>query len=362
MRHPTKAAAIGFSVLFLAISVLAGCALLKKKETPSAVEKKSYTIRFMGYKTIVKVKAKPEEVEDYLFDPQIMKAKQGSYEIIPLTKDRLDQLGARGSYKIKLPGISVSSNGVLAYFKPGEEIWYLGQIESKQVGASAMGIIRFNLSQFGDETRLVERWEMETNELAGAIMEASNVREVGGKLFDQALARGQAHFDPSLTEQELLEKGNRGEFYDAFYQAHQLGVWINASPKKVAEYLKDPHHWQVKQDAEEMDFGGCLAEGDPGPCKIRLKTSGIQKEPNLFTGVYNPGEYTSACWVSEAGLTRLELLIKPEGKGTRLTLIYMEEFPFLISPESELMTRMMQAPKALEQLLINFKNGMEGTS
>jgi len=350
-----KTLAIIMGVIFL---FGAHCAHLRKKPS-TGVEHQSATARFIGYKVTVRVKATPRQVEEYLLKPENLTAKAGIYELEMASKNQTMRMGEACHFKFKVAKMSFPCNFTLVYLKPGEELWFLGQAD-----IGVMGLIRFHYKAMEGGTRIVVNYENEDPDtVVGGLAEAVNLPEAIVRLIEVEVAKGQEHFDPSVPVSELLKKGLRGEFYDAFFQSHQASVWLNAPPHKVQEYLYDPQSWVLLREKYEMfDFGPCFINGDPGPCPVRVKIRGMTFDFDSFPAPSKYGENLSAYWVNRMGIVRVNFTLKPEQGGTRFSFADMLELPSGITEEGgNLMMTIMQVPATVEKVLLGVKNEIEGT-
>ena len=118
-----KAVIIGLA----AVVILAGgCAHLKKKPAGAqVVEHKNADVTFTCYKTTVKVKATPQQVEDYILDVQHLSAKVGEHRFKMLSNKKMQKLGDMVDFREELAGVTINGKFILVYYKPGEEVWYL---------------------------------------------------------------------------------------------------------------------------------------------------------------------------------------------------------------------------------------------
>jgi len=334
------------------------CAHLKKKQAPQAlVQHRSSTVRFIGYKLAVRTKASPQEVEEYLLNPANIEAKAGAYEFKMVSQNKLEKLGDDASFKFEVAGLSFPLKFTMVYRKPGEEIWWLGQAD-----IGVMGFLRFKYKEMEGGTRLDLTYENEDPDtFVGGLTEAINLQEAIVRLLEVEIAKGQEYFDPSMKVEELLEKGLRGQFYDSFFQTYEASIRINASPKKVSEYLYDPQTRLILKEKYGLDFGSCFFTGEPGPCPAKLKVMGLEYDFDCFPAAHNYGKNISAYWVSRLLIARVNMSIKPEKGGSRLTMAYEMELPSRISQEGgSLLMSVMAVPDYLEKDLIVIKNDLEG--
>jgi len=333
------------------------CAHLRKKPQ-TGVEHQSATARFIGYKLTVRVKASPREIEQYLLNPENLECKAGTYALKMISRSQIEKLGDTARFKFEVAKLSLPFKFTFVYFKPGEEIWFLGQAD-----IGVMGFFRFNYRPMEGGTRISLNYEMEDpNTFLGDLSEAINMPEAIVKLMEVEIAKGQEHFDPSLQADQLLKKGLRGEFYDTFFQTHQASIWINASPKRVQEYICNPQSRVTLWEKYGFDFGPCFISGEPGPWPVKFKIMGIQYDYDSFPASYKYGEHVSAYWVNRMGIARLNMTFKPDQGGTRFSFADMIELPAGIAEGGgNLIMSIMQVPAALEKDLLGIKNEVEGT-
>lgn len=189
------------------------------------------------------------------------------------------------------------------------------------------------------------------------------LKEAIAGISEKIIARGQAHFDPLLSEEKLLQKGIRGEFFDSFFQGQTQSVWVRANPSKIADYLLNPETWENYQRKYGVNFSSCMVSSKPGPCPMQFKLFGMDYDINAFPTSYQYAENSISYWVARQMIARFKILLKPERGGTRLTVNYIMELPPSLSSEgAALLLNIMQMPKLLERLLLNVKNDTEGVS
>ncbi len=343
----------------ICLAIISSCAHLGKEEKPGLVQHESSSVRCLGYKMTVRAKTSPQEIEQYLLNPDNLSAKTGAYEFAKVSGGKMEKLGDTVKFKFEVAGLSFPLKFTLVNWIPGEEILYLGQAD-----IGVMGFLRFKFKKMEDGTKVTLTYGQEdTKSFLGELSDVVNITEAMAKLFEVEVAQGQAYFDPSLKPEQLLEQGMRGEFYDSFFQYYKVSVWINASPKKVNSYILDPKTWEAWKEKFGHDFGPCVGREYSGPCRARLKILGVDYEFNSFMLSFKNADHSISYWVSDQIIARSQLLMKPEQGGCRFTAIYTMELPPAISQEGGgLLVSMLQLPKYLEQLLIDIKNGSEGIS
>jgi len=345
-------------LIVLALMVFAGCATLKKKKAGQApVEHESSTVRFTGYKTMVKVRASPAEVEQYVLELDPFTVDSANYNLKMHSPKKMEKPGDSAEIKAEVLKIPLSGKFILAHQKPGEELWFIAQLPQ-----SIMGVVRLNLKETEAGTIMSVKIELQDlNPLFSQFFEAVNVQELMAKMIERGVARGQAHFDPSVTAGQLLEKGIRGEFYDTFYQGHKVSVWINASQKRVDDYLTDPKNWETYKQKYGLELTHCLLSHNPGPCPTRVRLFGIEYPIDSFPAGSRPGDLMSAYWVQKLIFCRIEIHTAAEQGGTRMSLKYLTDMPAGISEEGgNIIMSFLQVPQYVEQILSNVKKEVEG--
>ena len=358
MRNQTRAGTICLSAFLLMVLLIAGCALFKKKQGQPTVEHRSISVPVVGYKTTIKIKASPEQVDQYLREAKSLEADAGTYKLKILSKKKIEKVGDSLEGKGVIGGLSIPGQFMLVYYQPKEEIWYAGKGE-----LGRKGVMKFGLTEVEGGTKVTIKFEVEENKavLTKSGGQLINFSKAMSKILEKAIARGQVHFDPSLKVEELLEKGERGEFYHTFYQEHQLSIGINAPLKTVSKFLTDPKNWKAYQEKYNLEFSSCLVTGKESPCPVKVKFWGISYEFNSFPLDYKYGENLSAYWVHKLIIARIQIGLKSELNGTRSSVSYTTELPGAFSPESAaLLMNLMQLPNYLEKILLNLKNDLEG--
>ena len=335
-----------------------GCIPRKKKQGEGLVEQKFSNLHFVGYKATFKVAAGPAQIDEYLLDLKNLDVETGGYRIRMDSKSRVEKFGDSVNAKMEILNVSIPGKFILTYHEPGKEICY---VYYAKFGIT--GIVRFSLKEVGNATKVSAKFELEDiNPFFSELSQAVNVPEMLGKLMDAGIARAQSQFDPSFQPEELPSKGFRGEIIDSLFQAGESSIWINASPKKVFQYLTDPQNAKVYNDKYGFGFAYCMDESAGDVCPFKIKMLGTEYELNSFRAARTRGESGTYYWVSKALLARIIYTVKPERMGTRLGLAYMVELPPSISEQGgDLILNVLQAPKALETMMTDIKASIEGT-
>jgi len=344
------------AALLAAIIVTPACHRRARQEARGLVSHKPSTIAFTGYKSSVKVKAKPMEVDQYLRDLTYFNVRTEDARLKVAPGQSLRNLGDGADIKVEVLGIPFPSRFVMVQHQPGEQIWLIAEVDR-----SVMSILRMEMKPMEDGTRVTLKMELEdTSSLVGQFSQAVNAPEILARLIEQGMAVGQAHFDPSITPEQLLAQGIRGEYFSAFYQAHEASIWVNASTAKVDQYLKDGKTWERYNAQYKIGIGQCALLKDSTPCPIQLKLLGFDYDLNSFIFPSKPEE-TTAYWVSSQLVSRMKIFLKPERSGSRLTFSYAMETPLAMSQEGRnLLINIAQMPSLMEKMLLDAKRDREG--
>ena len=358
-RYHEKFCARKAIITILASALLAsaaGAGLKKKQDASNPVEHKKTDVIFIGYKTTVKVKATPTQVEEYLLDVKNLSAELGIHKYQVLSTKKMEKPGDIAEFKDTFAGITFPGQLILVYFQSGTEFWYLSRL-----GADQISLLRIVYKQLPDGTRLTISHELENvRGIRTLLGELVNIQNLNAKFIDHQIVKIQSRFDPSLNADDLLKKGNLGEFYSAFFQGEQMAVRINSSPEKLVEYLSNPKTWQRWKDQYGYDFGQCLAAGKDGLCPVRLRISGEDLKIDSFAGEFKPGAYSSAYWVAKPVIAGVGASVKPWRGGSQLVVQYMIDAPSESAAlQDNLMMTMVQIPKLMEQFLVGIKNDPE---
>lgn len=335
-----------------------GCASLKKKqETSGQIQHQDRTLRFTGYKLAFKVKATPEEIGQYLQDFENLDVDAGLYKFRIYSKEKMGKLGDFAEGRVEIAGVFIPGKIYFVRHRPGAEDWFV--FWGKYGGA---GILRYTYKQVDGGTKVTVRYEVgELDSFMTRVAAGANLQGAISKIVEKAVARAQVHFDPSLKESELLEKGIRGEFFDSYYQGHEASVWIKAPPAKVEKYLRSPDTWEVFDQKYGIDLGQCPSYTKPYPCPVRLKILGPDYDIDSILVSYKPTEEIVSYWVSSQLVSRMMITLKAEQEGTRLVFSYAMEMPTAMSQEGGLLlVNMARVPETMGKMLNDVKTYTEG--
>jgi len=342
------------SIVILLLAISQSSAGLKK--TPESAQHQKTDVIFIGYKTTVKVNANIAEVEKYALDIQNLSIKTRGHSMDIRAKGLMEKVGDRADFLERIYGVPYPGTFVLAYWKPGEEVWYLSLLGPEQIS-----LLRLECKPIPGGSRVTIKYELQqAKNLKYRLSEVVNIQKVMAKLIDNEIVQLQKHFDPSVKPEELLGKEKLGEFYNAFYQGEQISIQINASKEKTEKYLTNPKTWQAWKDQYGHDFGQCMSDGKPGQCPVSVRVLGQDIKADSFAGTFKPGTYSSAYWVAKPVVVGIGASLKPRQGGTKLTVQYMIDAPYE-SPtqQSDLMMTMLQVPQTIEQFLNSIKKDIE---
>jgi hypothetical protein len=344
--------------MIVALALIAGCQKKTSVKTPGPVEQESYTVRFIGYKITAKVNATPAELEKYLLDVKTLERTTKTYKLKMVgPKTTLSKPGDMVEMKMDIAGISIPGKALLVRYNPGSEIWLV--LFGKFGGT---GIIRFSFKEVKDGTKLSMKFEFgEMENLLQVVNLEDSLKQTVMNLVEASIAKGMANFDKSVTAEQLLEKGIRGETYETFYNGHRASIWVNAYPATVDRAIRDQNLWDELNKTQSLNMGNCVITAKPEPCPIRMKIFGLDYNFNSFMVSSKPGEQIASYWASEQLISHNQLLMKPERGGTRFSFVYVMEVPQAMSTEgTNLIMSMTSLPEYIEKVLIEIKNNVEG--
>jgi hypothetical protein len=343
--------------LGLALTLSMACEKTKlTKEQKALVEQQTSAVRFAGYKNTALWQGSPAEVDEYLRNPKFWDMKVGIYKFKPLSEARVEKLGDGFKGKFELGGVALNARFVLVFYKPGQDIWYLVNLENR-----LFVVLRFNLKEAQKHTKVTVTGNGETSSALGELLEVINLPEMLAKLIDGEVVKGQAHFDSSVNIEEALGNGELGAFYDSLLQQYQGSIWINSSLKKVNDYLVKPECWELFKTKYGIELSNCFIKGEPGPCPVKVSFMGGNFEFNTFTADYKFTDHMTSYGVLGQLICRFQIATKAENGGTRLYLTFATELPPTVSSDAgDTFMAIMQLPKFMEQLLVNTKTAVEG--
>ncbi len=340
--------------LILAIS-LVQCV----KKTPQAgglVEHQGYAVKFWGYRTSVLVKAGPAEIDAYNSDAGNLIQSGGNVGLKIASGDKFEKVGDRVVYQSELMGKALTISCVMAKYDPGKE-----QVFVCLLNESIMAFIRYQMKPLGQNSKLTIELEVEeTNPLLTEMIEQVKLKETVMKLQDEAIARLQMHFDPSLKREDLQSENLRGEPIEKLYPAHQATIWINAPATKVAEYLASPAFTEMMKQKFNIDFDRAFMDQKPGTYRLSVNFLGTESHPDAFILSYQKEKHIIAYWTAKLN-SRIQIYTKPRKGGTEFTLAFMTESPSAVTMElANIVMNNAQIPNIVEAALIEIKTAVEG--
>lgn len=341
------------------LSLLLSAACAKKAgKKPSGVVHQSSTVRFTGYKITVEAKAPPAEVEQWLRDWRNLDAAAGPYRLRILSQNKIEKLGDSVDGRVEIAGVGMTGKIILVHRKPASQLWFL--FNGARTG---LGMLRYEFKEIPAGTRVSLRFEVGELDPFLAGLAGDSLQQAVGRLMEKGIANGQAYFDPSLSAEELMARGIRGEFYNTFYQGHRTEVWINSPPEKIADYLLNPDVWQAYKEKYGTDFSKCMVSASAEPCPMKFKIFGMDYDITSFPTSYQYADNSVSFWLAKQMIARFKILLQPESGGARLTVDYIMELPPSFAQEGgPLLMNIIQIPSMLEQLLSNVKKDVENPS
>jgi hypothetical protein len=364
--------------LFFALMITAsgtGCQAIKRifiKPPPEGVIQESYTIRLMGYKQTVTIKGSPEELSEFLNDPEksstamlsgiaIKGAEEPSEAVEPT------HAGTSFSLKVNLMGFEIPGQLIVLKVIEHKLLWIVWD------NPYVFQIQRWESTPVKEGTRLTFKFDTEIPRegILGNLVDAlgfMGLADVALKEVDLMLAMIQAHFDPSLNPRELVAVGLRGEPYETFLQADEASIWVNAGPEEVAEYIVtnlESYLPEMKREEEcNLEEFINMQKGQIIHCPAAFKFlsldldldtffTWIEKGKNHVFRVYAPGR---------DNLVFVDFSVTPEAGGSRVKAVVVNEIP---GPTSQRLVDIMMAlaavPKRISEFLVDIKQGVEGT-
>jgi hypothetical protein len=350
--------------LALALSFAPGCAVKKKEAAEIASGAQSNSIRFNGYKLTARVKSGVEDAEKFSYDCRNWWPKAAANKMKLVSGDHMSKIGDKCVYEYREMGVSMPSQVIMVHYQPQKEAWFLNITQSplNLSGGVVISITRYSFKQIDNDLTLVTVRDeaRETSPVLAKLMERFKINEEMSNWTDLSMAELQAHFDPGLDVNALVAGGNRGDNYELFFTAGQQTLKVNASPKKVADYLNDQKNWDRVNKKYGVEINTCLAAVQAGPCMITLKPFGASYTGNAFPVIIDPEKYLLTYWVGQI-IVQMEMSLKPEMKVTQLNFKYLYEVLPATTPEgAEMLMGAGQIPQFVNGILTEIKNGAEG--
>lgn len=346
-------------LLCLILVINSGCARKIKPVEENVVTHQSSTNKFYGHKVTVFVNATPEQLEQYLTDPDKLKQEFGPIKIERISEKRMEKVGDRADYQVKILGNPIPYRMTMIHYRPGEEIWYMTETADEFV----VSVLRYQYKKFKDGVRLTVRFELEEPQdpFLRPLTEAINLQQTVVRGVENGTAMIQAYFDKSLTVEGLQKEGLRGEPYVNFYSMNQSSVWIKAPVQKVHEYVTSPETWQRWEEQFKVrNIGPCVTKLESGSCQAEINIMGLEYTMDFFSANYKPGEYVSSYFTNPLiGVGRFQTFLKPGEQGTEFIVAYMYQVSELNPGGTELLLNLAQLPRMIEQIALEVKQNIE---
>ena len=178
--------------IFFLLSFLSCAKNLKEKR--ETIQHRSYTTRFIGYKTTVEVKASPEQLEQYLMNPKNIILSTDKVQTEVLSENKFEKLGDTSDYQIELLGIAIQLKSVLVYYQPGQALWYLSQGKGIKRGLT---FLRLQMEPAEKITRVTLYYHLD-EEVASFVLKGLidiiNLPETMAEAAEIEVAQMQVHF------------------------------------------------------------------------------------------------------------------------------------------------------------------------
>jgi hypothetical protein len=340
----------------LALALAGGRSFGKASASGQGVAHQKTDVVFVGYKAALKVNAPVSEVEKYALDIKNLSIKTPGHSMQIRAQAPMQRVGDRADFLERIYGMAYPGTFVLAYWKPGEEVWYMSLLGPEQIS-----LLRLECKPIAGGTRVTIKYELQqAKSLKYRLSEVVNIQKVMAKLIDNEIVQLQKHFDPSVNPEEILGKEKLGEFYNAFFQGEQVSVKVAAKKDKVADYLTSAKSWQSWKDQYGYDFGQCMSGNQPGPCKVSMRLLGQDIKADSFGGEFKSGNFSSAYWIAKPMAIGIGARLKAQSGGTKLTVQYMIDAPLeSAAGQSDLMMTILATPQAVDDFLVNVKKEIE---
>ena len=346
------------AAVFVLVSTL-GCKGVKPKPGPGAgnAEHKQYDVKYWGYKRAVKIKATPDQVDEYLMDPGHLASASKTLKLKMISNGRMEKRGDHVTYKAQALGVPLNITLTLWDRDPGKEALLICLVND-----STMGFIRYHLRKLEDGTKFAFEFDVEeSNPLLENLIETMKLDQTIMKLQDENIAKMKAHFDPDVNEEEEAGGEPRGENYYKLFQANEVSVWINAGPDKVREYLTASAFTDMMRSKYSVDFGKTFIEGKTG-CVYRAGAVflGTHEDSDLLV-LSNEVDKPIMAYLAAALPSRISIIARPARGGTQFTLAFMTMPPTAFTAElANALNNSGQIPKVVERVLLDIKTGVEG--
>ncbi len=352
-----------------ALAALPGCQKLKGifiKPPPGGVIQNSYPVKVYAYRSSVVVEATPQEFTEYFLDLSPLE------DILGMIKMEFKNLGSgidmtkAGTVlevDVLAMGIKVRCNFITLKYVPDKEVWMMVQFDGSWI------LMRFELEPVKERTIISLNAISRPSENISAIIDTFNFLEIIASRIDMVMAGFQSAFDPSLDVKELTRRGLRGHVYEAFFQADEAAIWIDAAPEKVAgnilenleSYLPEmalKEGCDLKEfiDTQEGRLFRCPAGVEFLKINIDLETyfTWIKKDRKQVLGIYAAGREE---------FIFINLSAIPEAGGSRLNVAVLNELPGPDRQETaDIMMALAAIPGRMSGALADIRSGVENAN
>jgi hypothetical protein len=354
---------------WLLLFCTSGCQKIKSifiKPPLEELVQESYPIKVYAYESSVVVKASPQELVRYfLKDISWIEKFSGALQIefrdlspgIDITS-----VGQSIGFDIKILGIKFPCRIITFKYKPEKDLWLMVLTDGNWV------LGRFEFEPVPEGSMVKVNGIACPSKTLAAILDTFQLAEAIAARADLLMAFVQSEFDPELDVKELTEKGLRGELYEAFIQADEASVWVDASPNEVVQWMANNFESYLP---EMKTKEGCIPftefvkmpEGQVMRCPAEFEFLNLKFDIDTFFTWREKSE-ESICRIYAQGLGLMGLMqlgITPEAGGTRLECIIGIEIPGSASHRiMDIIMALTAIPKREREFLLDIKRGVEG--
>jgi hypothetical protein len=366
------------SIMVLLAASCAGCHKIKKvfiKPPAEGVTQESYTIKVYAYDSSVVIKATPQKIIEY-FAKDISRFERASGLLQIELKDLspgldMTEVGQSIDFNISILAINFPCRLTTLKYIQDKELWWMILTDGNWI------LARFDLKPLQEGSMLKFNVLGQPSKTMTAILDTLPLIEAVFSVFDLGVAFIQSEFDPELDVKELTEKGLRGEVYEEFLQAHDVSVWINASPQNVTRNVMAPDKFQdIVNMTQAEGLSECLYEpenrrrwekdaGEPIFCPAAVPLAGVKWKFDSFTiiNLDNPQGFLTIYGVAAAAdkIFKGQLAAQPEKGGTRARMTVAIELPGSATPNLMSTIVMISGlPQWMGKLLLDIKAKVEG--
>ena len=366
-RASSRIFSLGFLLAFVAAGLFSAWAGAASRPPAPEVAQTSYTLRLMGYEQTITIRTSPAELSAFLNDPANASSlfssaldTQSGQAIPP------DQpppgLGGCLPAPVKLLGMEIPGWLILVRVQEHQLLWivwdnpYLFQVQRWQSWPVEEG------------TRLTLKIDSEIPQQGwlGWAVRIFNFESLSRQVFkgvDLMLARIQDHFDPSLKAEDLVAVGLRGDYYEAFMQAHEVQTVIPAGVAEVEAWIRNPEHQSLAllQPGNECLYQPVGPEAALYCSVVPGFGNGLITLDTFSREMKTKKQYTRRVYFTDQEQVGfLELDARSEGKGTRLLIRYATEIPNATSDQNmDQLLFLAGLPPLLEAQALQIKRGVE---